>query len=82
MHSFEACLILKPDSQEPGELTEAQRDFPLPTVCEDIFHCGFHAENSFGASSWLVRRPTGNVMMDSPRYHPGLAKRLKVRYRL
>lgn len=60
-------------------MTAAQRDFPLPTACEDVFHCGFASEYSFGATSWLVRRAEGNVMMDSPRYHPGLAKRLKVR---
>lgn len=64
--------------QEPGEMTEAQRSFPLPTVCEDVYHCGFHSEYSYGAASWLVRRPEGNVMVDSPRFHPGLAKRLKV----
>lgn len=63
--------------QEPGEMTEAQRAFPLPTVCEDVYHCGFHSEYSYGATSWLVRRPEGNVMVDSPRFHPGLAKRLK-----
>jgi hypothetical protein len=62
----------------PGEMTQAQRDFPLPTECEDVFHCGFASEDSFGATSWLVRRPEGNVMMDSPRYHPGLSKRLQV----
>jgi glyoxylase-like metal-dependent hydrolase (beta-lactamase superfamily II) len=63
--------------QAPGEMTQAQRDFPLPTECEDVFHCGFASEDSFGATSWLVRRPEGNVMMDSPRYHPGLSKRLQ-----
>lgn len=64
--------------QEPGELVAAQRDFPLPTECKDVFHCGFASEDSFGATAWLVRRPEGNFMMDSPRYHPGLSKRLQV----
>ncbi len=26
--------------QEPGEMSAAQHDFPLPTICEDIYHCG------------------------------------------
>ena len=64
--------------KEPGELTAAQRDFPLPTECRDVFHCGFASEDSFGATAWLVRRAEGNVMMDSPRYHPGLSKRIQV----
>jgi hypothetical protein len=71
------CLLVM-RIKEPGELTAAQRDFPLPTVCENVLYCGFTSEYSFGATSWLVRRPEGNVMMDSPRYHPGLSKRLKV----
>jgi glyoxylase-like metal-dependent hydrolase (beta-lactamase superfamily II) len=64
--------------QAPGEMSTAQHDFPLPTVCQNIYHCGYHSEASFGATSWfLARQQGGNVLMDSPRYHPGLAKRLK-----
>lgn len=33
----------------------------------DVFFCGYAAESSFGASSYLVRRPGGNVLVDSPR---------------
>lgn len=157
--------------QEAGELRDAQADFPLPTVCPDIFHLGFHSEDrqaaalvperavpshllpvsqimsvskavlhavvtegllgrspeagqgkgcydrsaltamtcsscdscrytlmtplwlhtvsiiatriyvvscSYGASSWFLKRKNGNIMFDSPRFHPGLAKRIKV----
>src|SRR6266850_6898546 len=32
-----------------------------------VYYCGYAAESSFGASSWLVRRPGGNVLVDSPR---------------
>lgn len=63
--------------QKPGELQDAEADFPLPTVRPDIFHLGFHSEHSFGASSWFVKRKNGNIMFDSPRFNPGLAKRIK-----
>lgn len=33
---------------------------------------------SFGAASWLVQQPGGNIMFDAPRYSPQLAKQLKV----
>ena len=33
---------------------------------------------SYGAASWLVQRPGGNIMFDSPRYTPQLAKQLEV----
>jgi glyoxylase-like metal-dependent hydrolase (beta-lactamase superfamily II)/ferredoxin len=33
-----------------------------------VFDCGYCSEDSFGASAWLVRRPHGNVLVDSPRF--------------
>jgi glyoxylase-like metal-dependent hydrolase (beta-lactamase superfamily II) len=33
-----------------------------------VFHLGYHAEASFGAAAYLVRRPGGNVLVDSPRF--------------
>ncbi|CAM9916399.1 unnamed protein product, partial [Ectocarpus sp. 8 AP-2014] len=58
---------------------DALKDFPFPVDSErlpGVFHLGFHGESSFGCSPWLVQRPEGNIMMDSPRFHPGLAKEL------
>ncbi|CAM9258685.1 unnamed protein product [Scytosiphon promiscuus] len=61
---------------------KAVDDFPFPVDSErlpGVFHLGFHDENSFGCSPWLVERADGNLMMDSPRFHPGLAKALDAR---
>jgi glyoxylase-like metal-dependent hydrolase (beta-lactamase superfamily II)/ferredoxin len=38
-----------------------------------VFDCGYCSEDSFGASAWLVCRPTGNVLVDSPRFTEALA---------
>ncbi|CAM9758179.1 unnamed protein product [Ascophyllum nodosum] len=54
----------------------ALNDFPYPVAPElfsGIFHTGFHAEESFGCSPWLVQRTGGNVLMDSPRFTASLA---------
>ena len=48
------------------ETREAASAFPEP-VGGDVFFCGYTSEKSFGAWSWLVRRPEGNVLVDSPR---------------
>ena len=37
-----------------------------------VFDCGYCSEGSFGASAWFVRRPAGNVMIDSPRFTEAL----------
>lgn len=52
--------------------------FPLPiTGCRDVFHCGHHAESTFGGASYFIRRPGGNILVDSPRWSPALATRLE-----
>ena len=38
-----------------------------------VFDCGYCSEDSFGASAWFVRRPQGNVLVDSPRFTRALA---------
>ncbi len=45
---------------------EAASGFP-ERVDDNVFYCGYAAESSFGASSYLLQRPEGNWMIDSPR---------------
>jgi len=46
-------------------------------VAEDVFFLGYTSERSFGAWSYLVRRPGGNVLVDSPRAAAPLMKRIE-----
>lgn len=39
-----------------------------------------NSQDSFGSASYLVKRPNGNVMMDSPRFDAKLLARIKVAY--
>jgi glyoxylase-like metal-dependent hydrolase (beta-lactamase superfamily II)/ferredoxin len=43
----------------------------------DVYGCGYAAEASFGAASWLVVRPGGNVLVDSPRFARPLLRRIR-----
>ena len=49
---------------------------PVP-IAPDILDCGYAAESSFGAASWLVLRPGGNVLVDSPRHAAPLVARIR-----
>jgi len=40
--------------------------FPEP-IAPGVYDCGFTAEASYGASSYLLRRREGNLLVDSPR---------------
>jgi glyoxylase-like metal-dependent hydrolase (beta-lactamase superfamily II)/ferredoxin len=43
----------------------------------EVYYCGWASRRSFGASSWLIVRPGGNVLIDSPRWSAPLARRIE-----
>ena len=48
-------------------------------LADNVYYCGFNAESSFGAWSYLIVRPEtegGNVLVDSPRFATQLVKRM------
>jgi glyoxylase-like metal-dependent hydrolase (beta-lactamase superfamily II)/ferredoxin len=57
------------------DLSGALASFPEP-IEHDVFFCGFASEASFGGSSYLIVRPGGNVLVDSPRFTAPLVRRL------
>lgn len=61
--------------ETPTDIKAAQASFPLP-ITADVYHCGYHSEQSYGATSYLIQRSAGNVLVDSPRFTPPLVKRL------
>ena len=64
--------------KDSEELKEAQKGMPIPVPCCDgVYHCGFHAAKSFAATSYIIVRPEGNILVDSPRYNALLAKKLE-----
>jgi glyoxylase-like metal-dependent hydrolase (beta-lactamase superfamily II)/ferredoxin len=62
--------------EKPHDIKRAQESFPL-LVVDNVFHCGFHSEKSFGAASYLIQRSTGNILVDCPRFTPPLVKKLE-----
>lgn len=43
----------------------------------DVYYCGWTSRRSFGASSYLIVRAAGNVLIDSPRFNAPLARRIE-----
>lgn len=46
-------------------------------IDENVWFCGFASESSFGASSYLIAREEGNVLIDSPRFAIPLVRRIE-----
>ena len=71
-----ACPVAAIETTEKHNLAPARDAFPDP-VDGPVHHCGFHASASYGAASWLVLRPGGNILIDSPRFTPALVRRIE-----
>ncbi len=80
LRSLQALLACPTSSigtvEKPVDVKKAIASFPI-LVAENVYHCGYHSENSYGAASYLIVRPEGNVLVDSPRFAPPLVKRLE-----
>ena len=61
---------------QPKNIKPIQNTFPIQ-IEKNIFHCGYHAQASYGAASYFIQRPEGNLLIDSPRFALPLVKRLE-----
>ena len=76
LRALVACPTASIGTTLRHDMRQAIAAFPVP-VTDSVFFCGFAAESSFGASSYLVVRPEGNVLVDSPRWSSLLARRIE-----
>lgn len=61
---------------KPNDIKAAQTTFPIP-IADNVYHCGYHAKSSFGATSYFIHRRGGNVLVDCPRFTAPLVKQLE-----
>ena len=61
-----ACPTASIGTSRKDEVGAAAVAFPDP-VTGDVHYCGYASEATFGAASYLIVRPGGNVLVDSPR---------------
>ncbi|MDJ0634212.1 MAG: MBL fold metallo-hydrolase [Xenococcaceae cyanobacterium MO_188.B29] len=62
--------------EKPKDIKTVQQTFPL-LVEDNVYHCGYHSEKSFGAGSYFIKREKGNILIDSPRFSPPLVKQIE-----
>ncbi len=58
------------------DLNLSQIKFPL-LIEDNVYHCGYHSEKSYAATSYFIQRPEGNILIDSPRFSMPLVKRFE-----
>jgi glyoxylase-like metal-dependent hydrolase (beta-lactamase superfamily II) len=71
-----ACPVAAIGTRAKHAFGMARAAFP-ELLDEDVHYCGWAADSSFGARSYLVVRPRGNILVDSPRYGAPLIARIE-----
>ncbi|MBM9501180.1 MBL fold metallo-hydrolase [Leptospira sp. 201903071] len=71
-----ACPTTSIGSEERIDLKEAKESFPSK-IEGNVYYCGYHSKDSFGAFSYLIQREEGNILIDSPRFLPSLAEKIE-----
>lgn len=60
----------------PHEFAQAPLSLPR-LITDEIYYCGYTAESSFGATTYLIVHPEGNILVDSPRFNKQLAQQIE-----
>ncbi len=74
------CPVNAIGSANDIKYDQPTEDFPLLVTDHPegkIYYNGWSSRKSFGASSWLIRKESGNVLIDSPRWNKPLAKKIE-----
>src|SRR5688500_5691962 len=71
-----ACPTASIGTLQRQDMRTALSAFPSH-IAGNVYSCGYTAESSFGAFSYLIVRDRGNVMIDSPRFAGPLIKRIE-----
>ena len=74
----EALLSCPVNSIGVQDLNLNDIELTLPrNIIDSIFFCGFTSKKSYGATSYLIIHPEGNVLIDSPRFNSHLASKIE-----
>jgi len=76
LHALLACPTGSIGTRGPNRAKAVINDFPL-LIDDEVYYCGFTSPKSFGGSSYFIRHPEGNWLVDSPKYLPQLARKLE-----
>jgi glyoxylase-like metal-dependent hydrolase (beta-lactamase superfamily II)/ferredoxin len=70
-----ACPVAAIGTQTKHRISAARDAFP-ELLEDEVYYCGYAAESSYGARSYLIVRPAGNILVDSPRFAGALADKI------
>jgi len=76
LRALVSCPTGSIGTRSKQSVREAITDFPM--LLEDgVYYCGFNSPKSYGGSSYFIRHPKGNWLIDSPKFLPPLVRRIE-----
>ncbi len=76
MQALLACPTGSIGTLHKNNSGEIMDDFPLE-IEDGVFYCGFNSPKSFGGNSYFIRHPSGNWLVDSPKFLPHLVQKFE-----
>lgn len=76
IYALLSCPTGSIGTQASNRAKEHLTDFPL-LIEDEVYYCGFTSPKSYGASSYFIRHPEGNWLIDSPKYLPVLVEQFR-----
>lgn len=76
LQALVACPVASIGTTHRHDVNTIAAEFPTE-IDSGVHHCGYHHRDSYGAASYLIVRPRGNVLVDSPRFAAPLVKRIE-----
>ena len=61
LQALVSCPTASIGTVERHAMNDVLASFPIP-IDGGVHNCGYHDESSFGAASYFIRRPGGNVL--------------------
>jgi glyoxylase-like metal-dependent hydrolase (beta-lactamase superfamily II)/ferredoxin len=71
-----ACPTGSIGTRQKLDIRAAAASYP-ELIEENVYFCGYASPNSYGAASYLITRPEGNILVDSPRFARTLVERIE-----
>jgi glyoxylase-like metal-dependent hydrolase (beta-lactamase superfamily II)/ferredoxin len=71
-----ACPVGSIGTLHHSDARSVMDDFPMP-IEGPVYYCGFSSADSYGATSYFIRHPAGNWLVDSPRSVAHLVRRFE-----
>ncbi len=71
-----ACPVGSIGTINRADVKQVMDDFPI-RIDGPVYYCGFSSPDSYGATSYFIRHPGGNWLIDSPRSVTHLMRRIE-----